>query len=102
MPRKQSSSSSPSGKPSNPLSVKARDEPQFDIALEERVLQDVVEEALAQGVLVTRAKRLRGQELTDARPSVRLCVSAALSRKDCEKAAAVVKAAFAKVIGKRR
>ena len=90
------------GKPSNPHSVKPRDAPHFDIELEERLLQDVVDEALAQGVLATRAKRLRGQELTDARPSVRLCVSAALSRKDCEKAAAVVKAAFVKVVGKRR
>ena len=87
---------------SNPLSVKSRDAPQFDWALEERVLQEVVDEALAQGVLVTRAKRLRGQELVEGRPSVRLALSAALSRKDCEKAAGVLKAAFAKVVGRRR
>ncbi|KAI1792788.1 serine palmitoyltransferase [Ganoderma leucocontextum] len=92
----------PSNKPSNPLSVKPRDPPQFNIELEERLLQEVVEEALAQGVMITRAKRLRGQELIEVRPSVRLAITAALSRKDCEKAAAVVKAAFVKVIGKRR
>ncbi|KAI0767506.1 serine palmitoyltransferase [Fomes fomentarius] len=97
----QAITSSPS-KPSNPLSVKPRDPPQYDVELEERLLQDIVEEALAQGVMVTRAKRLRGQELIDVRPSIRLAITAALSRKDCEKAASVVKAAFVKVIGKRR
>lgn len=66
------------------------------------MLQDIVDEALAQGVMITRAKRLKGQEMTRVRPSVRLAVSAALSRKDCEKAASVVKAAFVKVVGKRR
>ncbi|KAI0772737.1 serine palmitoyltransferase [Trametes elegans] len=90
------------GKPSNPHSVKPRDAPHFDIELEERLLQDVVDEALAQGVMITRAKRLRGQELIEVRPSIRLALTAALSRKDCEKAANVVKAAFVKVIGKRR
>lgn len=90
------------GKPSNPLSVKPRDPPQFNIELEEKLLQDIVDEALAQGILVTRAKRLHGQELVEVRPSIRLAITAALSRKDCEKAASVVKAAFVKVIGKRR
>jgi serine palmitoyltransferase len=74
----------------------------WDIATEERLLQEVVEECLAQGVLVTRAKRLRGQELVEARPSVRIAVTAALSRKDCEKAATVIRAAAAKVLGRRR
>ena len=87
---------------SNPASVKPRDPPQFNVELEEKLLQDVVDEALAQGVMLTRAKRLRGQELIEARPSIRLAISAALSRKDCEKAAGVIKAAFVKVIGKRR
>lgn len=96
-----STSSSPS-KPSNPHSAKPRDPPQFNIELEERLLQDIVDEALAQGVLITRAKRLHGQELVEVRPSIRLAITSALSRKDCEKAASVVKAAFAKVIGKRR
>ncbi len=95
-------SNSSSNKPSNPLSVKPRDPPQFDVELEERLLQDIVEEALSQGVMVTRAKRLRGQELVEVRPSIRLAVTAALSRKDCEKAASVVKAAFAKTVGRPR
>ncbi|KAI0827472.1 serine palmitoyltransferase [Trametes gibbosa] len=97
-----SSAPAPPAKLSNPLSAKSRDEPQFNIQLEEKLLQDIVEEALTQGVMVTRAKRLRGQELTEVRPSIRLALTAALSKKDCEKAANVIKAAFVKVVGKRR
>ncbi|KAH8984853.1 hypothetical protein EDB92DRAFT_1818918 [Lactarius akahatsu] len=37
--------------------------PSFDITGEERLLRDIVNEALAQGVWITRARRLRGQEL---------------------------------------
>ncbi|KIP10789.1 hypothetical protein PHLGIDRAFT_84464 [Phlebiopsis gigantea 11061_1 CR5-6] len=93
---------SSSGKPSNPHSPIPRDPEVFDGDLEERILQDVVDEALAQGVMITRAKRLPGQELVEVRPSVRIAITAALSKKDCEKAANVVKAAFIKVVGKRR
>ncbi|KAK7683653.1 hypothetical protein QCA50_013029 [Cerrena zonata] len=92
----------PSPSKSNPLSASPRDPPQFDFDLEEKLLQDIVEESLAQGVMITRAKRLRGQELNDIRPSIRLAISSALSKKDCEKAANVVKAAFVKVVGRRR
>lgn len=76
--------------------------PAFDIAEEERLLQDVVDEALAQGVWITRARRLRGQEVVEARPSIRLAVTSALSRKECERAASVVKAAAVKVLTKRK
>lgn len=93
---------SSSGKPSNPHSPIPRDPEVFDGDLEERILQDVVDESLAQGVMITRAKRLPGQELVEVRPSVRIAITAALSKKDCEKAANVVKAAFIKVVGKRR
>ncbi|KAH9972637.1 serine palmitoyltransferase [Lactifluus volemus] len=86
-------------KPSNPA---GRDPPSFDIATEERLLQDIVDEALAQGVWITRARRLRGQEVIEARPSIRLAVTAALSRKECERAAGVIKAAALKVLGKRK
>jgi serine palmitoyltransferase len=53
-------------------------------------------------VLVTKAKRLRGQEMVEARPSIRLAITSALTRKECEKAANVVKAAAAKALSKRR
>ncbi|KAJ3552025.1 hypothetical protein NM688_g4379 [Phlebia brevispora] len=102
LPVASPSLASSSGKPSNPLSVHPRDPEVFDVELEERLLQDIVEEALVQGVMLTRSKRLRGQELTEVRPSIRLNLTAALTRKDCEKAAAVIKAAFIKVVSKRK
>ena len=76
--------------------------PSFDIAVEERLLQDIVDEALAQGVWITRARRLRGQEVVEARPSIRLAVTSALSRKECERAAGVIKTAAVKVLAKRK
>ncbi|KZO99097.1 serine palmitoyltransferase [Calocera viscosa TUFC12733] len=74
----------------------------FDIETEERLLQDVVDEALAQGVLISRVKRLRGQEASEPRPSIKLAVSAGLTRKEVEKAAGIIRAALLKVLGRRR
>jgi len=74
----------------------------FDADAEERILQEIVEECLGQGVWVTRAKRLKGQEMIERKPSIRIAVSAALTRKEIEKAAGVVKAACVKVLGKRK
>ncbi|KAK7044202.1 serine palmitoyltransferase component [Paramarasmius palmivorus] len=92
----------PPHKPSNPTSPLPRDAPQWDIVGEEKILQDIVEEALAQGVMITKAKRLRGMEITEARPSIRLALTSALSKKDTEKAANIVKSAIVKVLAKRR
>ena len=47
-------------KGSSATSILTRDPPTFDVAKEEALLQDVVDEALLQGVLITRAKRLYG------------------------------------------
>jgi len=91
-----------SGKLSNPSSLQPRDYVVSDWATEERVLQDVVDEALLQGVLLTRAKRLRGQESLEPRASIKIVATAALSKKDTEKAANVIKAAIIKVVGRRR
>ena len=92
----------PTVKPSNPQSVLPAQPLQFDVEAEERVLQEVVDEALAQGVLITRAKRLRGQEVVEPRPTIKLAVTAALSKKETEKAAQVIKNALVKVLGKRK
>ena len=86
----------------NPATAASRDAPSFDIPGEECVLQDIMDEVLAQGVWITRARRLRGQELVESRPSIRLAVTAALSRKECERAAGVIKAAVTKVLTKRK
>ena len=93
------SASVKSVKPATPA---PRDALSFDIAGEERLLQGIVDEALAQGVWTTRARRLRGQERVEARPSIRLAITVALSRKEYERVAGVIKAAVAKVIVKRK
>ncbi|KAH9029582.1 serine palmitoyltransferase [Lactarius pseudohatsudake] len=97
-----SASTPASAKPPNPATPAPRDAPSFDISSEERLLQDIVDEALAQGVWTTRARRLRGGELVEARPSIRLAFTAALSRKECERAASVTKAAVVKVLTRRQ
>lgn len=93
-----------SHKHSNPASPLPKDAAtwDWDVETEERLLQDVVEEALSQGVMITKAKRLRGQEITEPRPSIRLNLTSMLTRKETEKSINVVKAALVKVLGKRR
>ena len=100
--RSPAPSSAANLKAPNPTTPAPREPPSFDIAGEEGVLQDIVDEVLAQGMWITRARRLRGQELVEVRPSIRLAVTAALSRKECERAAAVIKAAATKVLAKRK
>jgi hypothetical protein len=41
----------------------------------------------------SRAQRLRSQEIVEPCPSIRLAVTAALSRKECERTAGIIKAA---------
>ncbi|KAI9438101.1 serine palmitoyltransferase [Lactarius indigo] len=77
-------------KPPNPATPALRDAPSFDIAGEEYLLHDIRDETLAHDVWITRTRRLRGQELVEARPSTRLTVTAALSRKVCERVVGVV------------
>jgi serine palmitoyltransferase len=69
---------------------------------EEWVLQDIVDDVLTNGVFITRGKHLRGQEMIDSRPTIRIAATAALSKKDVEKAMGVVKASIARVLARRR
>jgi hypothetical protein len=86
-------------KAANPAMAAPGDALSFDIAGEECPLQNIVDDyVLAQGVWITRARRLRGQELVESRPSIRPAVTAAaaLSRKESERIAGVIKAAVTK------
>ncbi|KAI8824289.1 pyridoxal phosphate-dependent transferase [Fimicolochytrium jonesii] len=69
---------------------------------QEKALQEVVEEAMRNGVLITRAKYVHGQELNVPSPSIRIAVSASHSRKEVEKSGSVVAAAIKKVLKSRR
>ena len=66
----RSATSSASAKVLNPATPAPRGVPSFDFADEERLLQDIVDEVLPQGVWITRAHRLRGQELLETRPTI--------------------------------
>ncbi|GHJ88812.1 hypothetical protein NliqN6_5214 [Naganishia liquefaciens] len=90
--------------PSDPVSALVHiymKNPPEDIELEERILQDVVDEALAQGVLITRSARLRGQE-NEMTPTLKIMVSAAFTKKEMEKASTVLRTAITKHLGKKR
>ncbi|KAH8988169.1 hypothetical protein EDB86DRAFT_2832032 [Lactarius hatsudake] len=81
-----SASTSAPAKPTNPATPATpapRETPWFDIAGKEHLLQDIVDEMLAQSLWITPARRLRGQELVESRPSTQLAVMVALSRKEC-------------------
>ncbi|KAF8721615.1 hypothetical protein AX14_010220 [Amanita brunnescens Koide BX004] len=91
-------------KPSNPTSIFPRDASRWDsdIEAEERQLQEVVEECLSQGVMITKAKRLRGQEMVDPRPTIRLAITSALTKNETDKAINVVKTALIKVLNRKK
>lgn len=89
----------------------------------EAVLDDVCEDALVNGVFVTVARHLRGQESdigalsagvtntrvapggasppTEPRASIKVAISAALSKKETEKAALVLKNSINRVLKRR-
>jgi serine palmitoyltransferase len=67
---------------------------------EERLLQEVVDECLNHsGVLITRARRLKGQETFEHEPSLKVFMSGAFSRKEVEKAGQALRSALLKVCG---
>jgi serine palmitoyltransferase len=89
--------------PSDPVSALVHiymKNPPEDIEHEEKLLQDVVDEALAQGVLITRSARLRGQE-NEMTPTLKIMVSAAFTKKEMEKASTVLKSAITKHFGSK-
>lgn len=53
------------------------------------------------GVLLTRAKYNRTQELFSIEPSIRICISASFNKKEIEKTASVIKSAATKVLKNR-
>ncbi|GAA5874627.1 hypothetical protein JCM16303_002928 [Sporobolomyces ruberrimus] len=69
---------------------------------QERLLQEIVDMCGENGVLLTTTKRTWAQEMTEIKPSIRICVSAALTKKEMEKAGTVVKNAINKVLGKKK
>lgn len=74
---------------------------------QERVLQECVDEALSNGVMVTRLKSMPvppGMQAKDMgwllQPALKICVTTGLSKKEIEKAGTVVRHAVTKVLTK--
>jgi serine palmitoyltransferase len=75
-------------------------EPPSTLEEEEALLQDIVDETLqSSAVLITRARRLRGQEIFEPEPSLKVYISSVLNKKEVEKAAQGLKQAIQKVAG---
>ncbi|KAH7106841.1 serine palmitoyltransferase [Auriculariales sp. MPI-PUGE-AT-0066] len=81
------------------VTEKAPNADELRFAVEEKVLQRVVERALGHGVLITRARRLRGQENPEPRPSIRITISAAMTLEDIKHSCRVVKESVEAVLG---
>ncbi|KAH8980690.1 serine palmitoyltransferase [Lactarius akahatsu] len=97
-----SASTSVSAKPPKLATPAPRDAPSFDIAGEERLLQDIVDEALAQGCGSRAHGGCAGRSSSRRARAFGSPSSAALSRKECERAASVIKAAVVKMLTKRK
>ncbi|GAA5983506.1 hypothetical protein JCM10908_000312 [Rhodotorula pacifica] len=69
---------------------------------QEELLQEIVDIAAENGVLLSTTKRNWSQEMIEHRPSIRICVTSALTKKEIEKAGAVIKSAAQKVLGKTK
>ncbi|RHZ82777.1 hypothetical protein Glove_103g270 [Diversispora epigaea] len=64
----------------------------------DKLLQEIVDEAMNNGILLTRAKYLRSQEIFDVEPSIRICITASFTKKEIEKAASTIKNVVNKVL----
>ncbi|KAL9607961.1 MAG: hypothetical protein Q9167_007172 [Letrouitia subvulpina] len=81
----------------------------LDVTGQEQLLQEMVDECLANGVLVTRLKsmprainaapRETGWEL---QPGLKVCLTCGLTKKETEKAGVVIRHAITKVMNKKR
>ncbi|KAF9113561.1 serine palmitoyltransferase component [Mortierella sp. AM989] len=70
---------------------------------EKLLLQEIVDEAATKdGLLITRAKYVEHQELHLPRPSIRISICATHTKKEVEKAAQGIKAAFGRALSRRK
>lgn len=80
----------------------------LDVLEQVRLLQSIVDDAMEHGIFLVRHKRLASinatvlETGTEARPSIRIAVSAAFTRKEMDKAAQTIKGSVIRLIGKRR
>ncbi|KAI8927732.1 pyridoxal phosphate-dependent transferase [Entophlyctis helioformis] len=68
---------------------------------DDRILQEIVDAALKEGILVTRAKYVIKQEHVPPPPSIRVAVSAGFARRDVERCATVLRDSVRRVLKQR-
>ncbi len=64
----------------------------------DRTLQEVVDLAMRDGILLTRAKYVADQEVRQISPSIRVAVSAGFTKREVERAASVISFAFRRAL----
>ncbi len=75
---------------------------------QQHLLQDVVDETLSQGILITRVKSLSsdpsGAKTTIyvQQPAIRICLTIGLSKKEIEKAGTTIRHAITKILTRKR
>jgi len=77
------------------LALKNRDMPRIE---QEKLLQKVVDEAIKDGVLLSRAKYILAQEKNVPSSTIAVNLTAGLTKAEIEKAAVVIKDSFRKVL----
>ncbi|KAL1989853.1 hypothetical protein VTN49DRAFT_7050 [Thermomyces lanuginosus] len=68
------------------------------------LLQDIVDEALANGVMITRLKYLADNvsPKQPVNPALKVCITVGMTRKEIEKAGTVIRHAITKIMSRRR
>ncbi|KAF7512680.1 hypothetical protein GJ744_000247 [Endocarpon pusillum] len=75
---------------------------------QQHILQDIVDESLAQGVLITRHKTIppnpsgTKNEVFTPQPALKICLSTGFSKKEVEKAGIIIRHAITKVMTRKR
>jgi len=92
-----------------PLKPEVITSKRFSIEDQESVLQDIVDETLANGVLITRLKSMppalnstRREQGWRLQPALKVCITTGLSRKEVEKAGITIRHAITKVVSRRK
>lgn len=68
----------------------------------ERILQEIVDESLNSGILITRVKKINSQEIWKFDPSIRVCINVGLSKKEIEKSAIILKSVIGKILKSKK
>ncbi|KAI9778488.1 MAG: serine palmitoyltransferase component [Candelina submexicana] len=81
----------------------------LSISEQEQLLQDIVDEALTNGVLITRLKSMPRALHTTAKqaewelqPALKVCITIGLTRKEIERAGTTIRHAITKMVNRRR